>query len=127
MVHLPYVRWLSGTLRRISPVASMTSITGIRRSIRTASGLRLRANCTASSPFEASPTTSRAGSSSRNPCSSWLDYLRVVGDQDLYRHSILASQPFDGDPAPPKVPHDIRSFDRCRRPLPGLYFLQKIL
>jgi hypothetical protein len=57
----------SGISRRISLVASMPSITGISRSISTTSGTRRRAMATASSPLPASPTTWRAGSSSRNP------------------------------------------------------------
>jgi hypothetical protein len=64
-----------GSSRRISPVASMPLITGISRSIRTTSGSRRRAIRRASSPLDASPTTSRSGSNSKTIRSPWRTTL----------------------------------------------------
>ena len=52
-------------------VASMPSITGISRSIKTTSGLSSRAMATASSPFSASPTNTMSESRERNILKPW--------------------------------------------------------
>ena len=66
---------VSGSSRRMCPVAVMPSITGMSMSMSTTSGCSSRAIFSACAPSAASPTTSNSGSSERNMRRPWRTTL----------------------------------------------------
>ena len=97
----------SGMARRISPMASIPSFTGMSRSITMTSGFSASALLTASAPSTASPASAKAGSeliSARRPMRTTA---MVFGDQDSY---LFGHQ---------QTPEAGRSLASTRHPCPG--------
>src|SRR5262249_53567864 len=89
---------------RMTPIASIPPMTGIRMSIRTTSGASSPASSTAWAPFSASPTTSRSGSRFRDMRRPWRTTL---WSSAITLRIPICPPPKDG----PSVPRDAP----CRR------------